>query len=753
MKTLALGRPNTAFYGSFRHVLHHFGDVVFEHESAFEPPERIVDHVRLEGIDRVLMPNPYGNDQRLACYRALRAAGVTVVASDRGALPRAWFFDGGFNFDSETYQPAQWDEPLSPEEQAATRAYLEELRGSDAALETQGPRASRSLRDKLGLDPDARVLFVPLQRPKDTVVRHFAGGAGSLDGVVRRVEAAVRALEEEGERWNVVLKKHPLEVRRIPTGGHPRIRYAPDNTHVHDLIAASDAVITLNSGVGLLSLCFGKPTGCLGQAFYAHPGLAQSLGDAEADRAFLRRPAGPDADRVARFVHHLRSRVYSFGDFETDLVRDGEGAMQRITRHIEFDTLRVLGESFPVAGDRVVVVSPVIPTGIYRGSQSRVHNVLRAMIANGMRVSLAVLNTSFGGRASREITREIREAFPQLEHIEVRRHPKFDKSVKGRAKRAGARLVDAATLGTHRVSSLDACPQAFRRCVTELCAKVKPHFLFVNYAKLAPAIPAEFAGVRVIDTHDYQTQFLVEDQDRNGIRRHVNRHVYRASEHHALRQFDRLVAINPDERELFERIVSAPVHFLPAFSEEHPDESEAFWAHAHEALLVASMSNFNVKGLLWFAREVLPRVRAARPSFRLTVAGNIARAQEIREAGAALEGVDLLGIVPDLTPLYQQSACVVAPLLGGAGMKIKVVEALSFGKAIVATSKALDGIRAEDGVHLRRADAPTAFAEAIVRVLDEPAHRKALESGARALHRRDHGMDAARETLSEIFAR
>ncbi len=752
-RTLALGSPGSAFYGSFRHVLHHFGEVEFASEHELDDVGDVLSLVRRGRHDQVLMPNPYGNPRRLACYRALREAGVRVIASDRGALPRSWFFDHGFNYDSPSYQPEAWDHPLGADESARVASYIEELRASNAALETQGPRGGNDLRARLGLANDTRILFVPLQRPFDTVVRYFSGAVDSLDGLVELVSNLEKRLETaEPGRWRILLKKHPLEKMRLRPS-NPRVRYVPDGTHIHDLLDAADATLVLNSGVGLLSLCFGKPTLHVGDAFYGHPGLAERVSTAEEAEAVLARSTPPDEEKVRRFVHHLIDDVYSFADFETEVRATKDGDTQRITRHMEFSELRILGESFPVGGDRVVVVSPVIPSGIYRGSQSRVDMVIRALVADGKRVSLAVLNTSFGGRSSKDIVRELRDVYPWLERIEVRRHPKFDKSAKGRAKWAAIKAADIATAGRHRIAGLESCPPVFRRCVKQLCHVVKPHFLLVNYAKLGPVVPDDFDGISVIDTHDYQTQFLIEDQEANGIRRDINRHVYRFSEHRELAKFDRLIAINPDEKKTFESIFpSKPVHFIPAFAEASGHEgADLFWSFEYDALLVASMSNFNVTGLKWFAEKVLPTIVARKPDFRLAVAGNIIRAKGIDPK--RWPSIRFLGIVPDLSGSYEATACVIAPILGGAGMKIKVVEALAHGKAIVATPKALDGIRAEDGKHLLVAEDPAAFAEAVLSTLEDDARRRQLEAGARELHRRDHSPASIAESLQEAFAR
>ena len=750
-RTLALGDPGSAFYASFRYILNRFGEVEFRHEREFGESDDLLRLVKAGRFDRVLMPNPYGNPQRLGLYRALREEGVPVVASDRGALPDSWFFDAGFNYDSPSYQPEAWDHPLSDAQEQAVTDYIERLRSSNHALESQGPR-SAALRQRLGLAADTRILFVPLQRPHDTVVRYFSGAVDSLEELVGFVDRVAERLEElQPGRWKVLLKKHPLERERIRPGSD-RVRYVPDETHVHDLLEAADAVLLLNSGVGLLSLCFGRPTFHVGDAFYGHPGLARAATDPHHTADAIVAGGAPDPAKVARFVHHLTTKVYSFADFETELKDVRGGDRQRITRHMEFRELRVLGEEFPVGGDRVLVVSPVIPSGIYRGSQSRVDMMIRALAASGRRISLAVLNTSFGGRTSRDIIRELRDTYPYLEYIEVRRHPKFDKTMVGRARWFGLKAADGAALAPHRIAGLETCPLSFRRCVAQMCDTFKPHFLLVNYAKLGPVVPDDFPGVSVIDTHDYQTQFLTEDQESNGIRRHVNRRLYRLSEHRELRRFDRLIAINPDEKETFRGIVATDqVHFVPAFAEASGTDPELFWARDHDALFVASMSNFNVKGLRWFAEQVLPLIRGERPEFVLQVVGNIARAKELRDV--RWKGVRFHGIVPDLEPLYDQSHCVVAPILGGAGMKIKVVEALAHGKAIVATPKALDGIGAVDGEHLRVARDPRAFADAVLEVLRDADHRRRLEKGARALHARDHSPAAVATKLDQVFER
>jgi polysaccharide biosynthesis protein PslH len=86
-------------------------------------------------------------------------------------------------------------------------------------------------------------------------------------------------------------------------------------------------------------------------------------------------------------------------------------------------------------------------------------------------------------------------------------------------------------------------------------------------------------------------------------------------------------------------------------------------------------------------------------------------------------GVTVHGQVPDASAFLLQHPIVVVPLLAGGGMRVKVLEALALGRALVSTTVGLEGIPAQAGTHVLVADTPTAFAEAVLQLLaalDEP---------------------------------
>lgn len=144
-------------------------------------------------------------------------------------------------------------------------------------------------------------------------------------------------------------------------------------------------------------------------------------------------------------------------------------------------------------------------------------------------------------------------------------------------------------------------------------------------------------------------------------------------------------------------------------------------------LFVGSNTAPNVVGLEWFCAHVWPQVRAARPGAVLEVAGTVARGVT-RDVP---EGVRLLGLVDDLAPLYTRASVVISPLTFGSGLKIKLVEAMAQGKAIVATPVTVEGVEAICSGAVRVAATAEHFAAAVIALDGDGPARLALAEAAR----------------------
>lgn len=126
----------------------------------------------------------------------------------------------------------------------------------------------------------------------------------------------------------------------------------------------------------------------------------------------------------------------------------------------------------------------------------------------------------------------------------------------------------------------------------------------------------------------------------------------------------------------------------------------------------------NVLSMLWFCREVLPRLSQTRPRVQLSIVGRDP-APEIRQLAGRPE-VTVTGYVADLQPYYQAGTVAVLPIFHGGGTRFKALEALLAGTPLVTTRMGIAGIPLEHERHCLIADDAATFAQAIARLWNAP---------------------------------
>ncbi len=148
----------------------------------------------------------------------------------------------------------------------------------------------------------------------------------------------------------------------------------------------------------------------------------------------------------------------------------------------------------------------------------------------------------------------------------------------------------------------------------------------------------------------------------------------------------------------------------------------------------------NHQGAAWLAERVWPLVESAHPHARLVLAGASPPPALTR---LARESVAVTGFVDDLAPLYRQASVFVAPNLTGAGVKFKVLDALSHGLPVVATSVAAEGIAQQPTSPGFAAvtDDPTELARAVTAMLSEPSEAARIGDAGRAWVRATYDFD------------
>jgi glycosyltransferase involved in cell wall biosynthesis len=255
----------------------------------------------------------------------------------------------------------------------------------------------------------------------------------------------------------------------------------------------------------------------------------------------------------------------------------------------------------------------------------------------------------------------------------------------------------------------------------------RPDVVIADYAWMAPLldeIPAEDVVVKVILTKDVLHR-RVADFARMGV---DSGHAEwtRAAESALLCKAQLLVAIQSEEAKLLRQMVpEAEVVCAPFAVRPRPTRDHQV---AGRCLFVGSRGQHNVHGLSWFLAQVWPLILAACPAATLHVCGSVVEGIQSRPAAVVFRRS-----VADLTSVYSQAQVCLAPLLIGSGLKIKVIEALAYGRASVATGRSLEGIRMLADQAVLVADTPADFAAAVVRVLVDTDLRAELEGQARLL--------------------
>lgn len=189
--------------------------------------------------------------------------------------------------------------------------------------------------------------------------------------------------------------------------------------------------------------------------------------------------------------------------------------------------------------------------------------------------------------------------------------------------------------------------------------------------------------------------------------------------------FDSILAIQRAEAEhVATRLPDKRVFYvpMPADTRARPRASTPL---SRRCLFVGSSGHANMQGIHWFLESVWPRVRDDVPDAVLDICGTCCHYLSPPDASVRLHGR-----VGDLESLYGAVDVCIVPLLAGSGMKIKLVEAMSFGSACVATAAGMQGLEDGAGSAFLAADTADTFAASVARLMRDAPARDRLQQAA-----------------------
>ncbi len=277
----------------------------------------------------------------------------------------------------------------------------------------------------------------------------------------------------------------------------------------------------------------------------------------------------------------------------------------------------------------------------------------------------------------------------------------------------------------------------------------------LGMARYLPDIKAERPFCRtVLDQHNVESDFFKQfAEEKTGLKKIVAKAEYalaRKFEERTLREVDGVVAISGEDAKHFKALAGVDAHVVPVVmtferkARPHP-------GRPHFCYVGSLRWKPNVLGLDWFCQKVWPLVRKRVPDATFEIAGvglkpDASGTLPVPETWKG-PGIETVGFLEDLEPLYARSLGMLAPITGGSGVRLKLLEGFRAGMPVVTTPDGAFGLPLEDGREALISSDPEGFAERVERLVKDDAVRERVREGGYTYLEEHHSLAVAQRVM------
>lgn len=389
---------------------------------------------------------------------------------------------------------------------------------------------------------------------------------------------------------------------------------------------------------------------------------------------------------------------------------------------------------------RILLVTPFAPVRDARHGGGRASYGLIRALAERHQLVLVHLGDD------REVDPELTNRCIAVHALPSRDRGRWSRRLHGAAALVRGRSLWAADLDIRHV----------QRCVRRLTAAFRPGVVQVENSVLGEALAAAGPGqLRVVTVQDP----AASRRESLPLRREGLPLAHRLDARAAIRQERRILALadaavvytERDRRLIAGTGTTAELTTIPLGWDVPATPLDPGRAHPPTLLFVGSFIHApNVEAAITLADRIFPLVRTAHPEVRVEIVGASPPPEVLALAGDA---ISVSADVPSMTPYLNRATVVVAPIGVGGGMRVKVLEALACGKAVVASTRAAEGIDAKRGEDLVVVDGDHEMASAIARLVSDHDARRRIAGRARAWALRELTWSAMADRYDELYTR
>ncbi|SIQ16116.1 Glycosyltransferase involved in cell wall bisynthesis [Chryseobacterium sp. RU33C] len=296
----------------------------------------------------------------------------------------------------------------------------------------------------------------------------------------------------------------------------------------------------------------------------------------------------------------------------------------------------------------------------------------------------------------------------------------------------------------HKISKFYKKPNEYNHLLTDFAKKEftdifnkeKYDAVIINYEFWAGLIDHESMKntLKIIDTHDWITLNEFYKNKSLDIGKRFNEEINNLS------KFDKIITISEDEHLVFKRFLGEKVINIPPSFPTHFEKSDL--GKKYDLIFVGSENIFNIQSIQWFFDHAYPLLP---PNINIVIIGRICK--HIKER----EGVTLIEFIEGLEEYYHQSKIAICPMLEGTGIKIKVIEALSYGLPMVGTERAIDGFPSKTSNGCLVSDHPEIFKDQIMSLLLDQSYYQDMKIQAEEYFKNNFSEEKAIEKWKKIL--
>ena len=261
----------------------------------------------------------------------------------------------------------------------------------------------------------------------------------------------------------------------------------------------------------------------------------------------------------------------------------------------------------------------------------------------------------------------------------------------------------------------------------------------------------------VLNHHNIESQMMLR---RSGKERNPLKKLYFFLEGMKLRTYEKkicplvagnIVVSELDRMRLLEIAPKAEVRVVPNGVDVgyfRPTEKSII---PHNLVFAGSMDWYpNEDAMIYFLNDVWPHLKNIYRDANLTVAGRMP-SQRLKDLISFDTSVRLTGYVEDIRPFIDQAEVYICPIRDGGGTKLKLLDAMAMGKAIVTTTVGAEGFDVKDGEHVLIADDPKGFVEKIRSLFENEKLRHFLSKNGRKFVEKYYSWEVIGKELLDAY--